>query len=269
MLEIILLASIVFLIITFFYKQTVNEFRINQIEWSQVAHLPKLYSEKLPIVVRSISPTTFWTFNDACQRPSYDKIAVFNETTIAKWLRSADNPICPWRYTHAEKIAKTSGIAVWAAKWFNPSVCGYKRLWTFPKYYCWAGDMGLHKIMSWTCLISTESEIHVTIMPESMEQFLPAEWMNTFPAMYTEKDTPFLKELKYLDIILRPGTALFMPPHWFMSWISVATGVSAATRESGESSEASPKKHIAMACTISYHTPISYLAFQLSPLVQR
>ena len=109
--------------------------------------------------------------------------------------------------------------------------------------------------MSWTCLLSTEGEIHVTIMPESMEQFLPIDWLNRFPAQMGQKDTPFLKELKYIDIVLRPGTALFMPPHWFMCWSNVI-------KENTEGTTA-------MACTISYHTPISYAAFQMSPVVQR
>lgn len=257
MLEIILLASIVILVCTFFYKQAATEFRINQIEWSQISHLNSLFTEKLPIVVRTISPTTFWSVEDAMQRPAYDKISVFNEMSLTEWITTyhKTNPICPWRYSHAEKIARISGISVWAAKWFNPAVLGYHKFWTFPKYHCWAGDKGLHKTMSWTCLLSTEGEIHVTIMPESMEQFLPIDWLNRFPAQMGQKDTPFLKELKYIDIVLRPGTALFMPPHWFMCWSNVI-------KENTEGTTA-------MACTISYHTPISYAAFQMSPVVQR
>jgi len=269
MLEIILLASIVILLCTFFYKQAATEFRINQIEWSQVSHLNSLFTEKLPIVVRSISPTTFWSVKDAMQRPAYDKISVFNEMSLTEWITTyhKTNPICPWRYSHAEKIARISGISVWAAKWFNPAVLGYHKFWTFPKYHCWAGDKGLHKTMSWTCLLSTEGEIHVTIMPESMEQFLPIDWLNRFPAQMGQKDTPFFKELKYIDIVLRPGTALFMPPHWFMSWVS-SEGATSSERTSNVIKE-NTEGTTAMACTISYHTLISYAAFQMSPVVQR
>jgi hypothetical protein len=83
-------------------------------------------------------------------------------------------------------------------------------------------------------------------MPETMESFLPAQWINRFPTDFTAKDTPFLTELKYIDIILRPGTALFIPPHWFVSYIGSV---------------------LPLVCTISYHTPISYLAFQTSPYI--
>ena len=246
MLEALLLASVLFLITTFFYKQAVTEFRINQIEWSQRQHIPTLRIEKLPIVIRTIPPSTFWTQSDAYL---YDTLSIFHEMKVSEWIKHTTlNTLCPWGYTHAEQLAKKSGIAIWAAKWINPFIVGYQKFWTFPKYHCWAGNRGLHKTTAWTLLFCTEGEIHVTIMPETMESFLPAQWMNRFPTDITEKDTPLLADLKYIDIILRPGTSLFMPPHWIMSFLSM--------------------KEIAMTCTISYHTPISYLAFQTSPYVQ-
>jgi len=255
MLEFILITSIVFLIVVFFYKQAICEFRINQIEWSQKSQIPKLLSEKLPLVVRSIPSSTFWTHD----MEHYDSIPIFNEMTLSQWMSNTKNGtngtvvssttsvVCPWRYTQAERIASASGIVTWAHKWLNPSVLGYQRFWTMPRYHCWAGNIGLRKLVAWTCLFVTEGEIHVTIMPESVEQALPAVWLNRFPTEFTERDTPLLADLKYIDIILRPGNALFMPPHWFMCYRS---------------------DRLAMTCTISYHTLISYLAFHTSPYIQ-
>lgn len=260
MLEAILVASIIFLIAVFFYKQAMTEFRINQIEWSQKDHLARLRSEKLPIVIRTIPPATFWTQKDVCERSVYDEISVFHEMTLSEWIQTTNHTtVCPWPYSHAEQIAKASGISVWASKWINLSVLGYQRFWTLPKYHCWAGNRGLHKTMAWTFLFCTEGAIHVTIMPESMEQFLPAQWIGLFPADISEKDTPFLKDLKYIDVIVRPGTALFMPPHWIMSWIG---------SEGSPKSEGSEGAASSMVCSISYHTPISYMAFQASPYIK-
>ena len=126
---------------------------------------------------------------------------------------------------------------------------GWHRFWTLPRYHCWAGNRGLHKTVAWTLFI-TDSQLSVTIMPESMESFLPAQWLNQFPTEFTQKDTPFVTDLKYIDIVLRPGTALFIPPHWFVSY----TGTTDLS--------------VPLVSTISYHTPISYLAFQTSPYIQ-
>jgi len=261
MLEIILITSIIFLILTFFYKQAICEFRINQIEWSQKSHIPKLLNEKLPLVVRSIPSSTCWTQSDI-QTKRYDSVPVFHEMSVSEWISNtvvsgtvvsgtsttnvSSTVVCPWHYSQAERIASVSGIAVWASKWINPSVIGWHRFWTLPRYYCWAGNRGLHKTVAWTLFI-TDSELSITIMPESMESFLPAQWLNRFPTDFTQKDTPFVTDLKYIDIVLRPGTALFIPPHWFVSYIGI--------------------EKLPLVCTISYHTPISYLAFQTSPYI--
>jgi hypothetical protein len=83
-------------------------------------------------------------------------------------------------------------------------------------------------------------------MPENAESFLPLNWQNCFPNNLTNRDTPFIGDLKFIDIILRPGNCLFMPAHWFWSWTSYNT------------------EKPSMTCTISYHTPISAFAFKMS-----
>jgi hypothetical protein len=251
MLELILIFFIIFLILIFFYKQAVCEFRINQIEWTQKETLQGLLSEKIPIVLRSIPSATFWTHDDVLSRPCFKNIPIFQETTLPEWIETSNNTqICPWKYTQAEQIASASAINVWANKWINPYVINpLMKLWMFPKYHCWAGNVGLRKTFAtWTCLFPVDGELLVTIMPENIESSLPANWVGCFPSDLTAKDTPFISDLKFIDIILRPGNCLFMPSHWFVSWTS--------TPESNK---------LPMACTISYHTPISYLAFNTTP----
>ena len=188
------------LILTFFYKQAVCEFRINQIEWSQVENLSTLLTENVPVVIRSIPSATFWTHEDVLARSCFKDIPIFQETSLTDWISSSTpDSICPWKYQQAETIANVSGINIWANKWINPHITRFK-FWMFPKYNCWAGNI--------------------------------------------TKDTPFVADLKFIDIILRPGNCIFMPAHWFVSWTTTPT------------SNKTP-----MVCTISYHTPISLLAF--------
>jgi hypothetical protein len=251
MLEIILIISILFLILTFFYKQAICDFRINQIEWPQRENLSSLLNEKVPIVLRSIPSATFWTHDDTLARPCFKDIPIFKETSLTDWI-SSSNPdsLCPWKYSQAETIAKVSGINIWANKWINSLIINpLLKFWMFPKYHCWAGNIGLRKTFStWTCLFPVDGEITLTIMPENNESSLPANWVGCFPANLTIKDTPFVGDLKFIDVILRPGKCIFMPAHWFISWTSTPT------------SEKTP-----MVCTISYHTPVSLLAFNATP----
>lgn len=250
MLEIIVIFGVLFLILTFFYKQAVCEFRINQMEWTQHDQLHELLGEKIPLVARSIPSATFWTHDDVKKRSCYTNLPIFKDMSLVQWINNATPiSICPWKHTQAEQIAEATGISIWAQKWMNPVLIPtLLKAWMMPRYYCWAGNVGLQKTFAtWTCIFPVDGEMLVTILPESMETSLPASWNHCFPSQLTMKDTPFVADLKFLDIILRPGHCLFMPPHWFVSWVSTTD------------------KPI-MTCTITYHSPISLLAFHSSPL---
>jgi hypothetical protein len=242
MIEILIICCVVFIILTFFYKQAVHEFRINQIEWSQRETSYELLQERVPLIIRSIPMANFWTRDDILARDCYKKLEVFQEISLSDWLVQTTAVTCPWKAPQAEKIAEISGITVWANKWMNPTIIHpFLRWWIRPTYHCWAGNVGLRKTYAtWTCLFPVDGEINVTIMTETSENELPVMWQGCFPAELTVKDTPFLGELKFIDIKLRPGTCVFMPAHWFVSWIS-------------------NNEKLATSCTISYHTPISAL----------
>jgi hypothetical protein len=242
MLEVILIFFMIFFILTFFYKQAICEFRINQINWTQKDDIPALLNEKVPIVIRSIPSATFWTRNDVLTRDCFH-IPIFKELSLTEWIASSTpDSICPWTHVQAEIIANVSGINIWANK-INPFIHPFLKWWIFPRYHCWAGNIGLRKTFSWTCFFPVDGEIILSIMPENVESSLPENWMNCFPANLTTKDTPFVSDLKFIDIILRPGNCIFIPAHWFVSWTTTPTA-----------------ENTPMVCSISYHTPIS-LAF--------
>lgn len=250
MLEGILLFGVILVILTFFYKQAICEFRINQIEWKQNEDLATLLHEKIPLVVRSIPAITFWSEDDVHTRDCYANLSIFQDMSLVQWMDQAHTGImCPWKYQQAEKIAAVSGLSIWAAKWFHPVIIPrLLKFWWYPRYHCWAGNVGLRKtIATWTCLFPVDREIVVSIMPETVESALPIEWRDRFPSQFTAKDTPFLADLKYMDIIVRPGNCIFMPAHWFVSWTHAE------------------KNSFPMVRTISYHSPVSLLAFHASP----
>jgi hypothetical protein len=247
MLDVLFICLTVFLILTFFYKQAVCEFRINQLEWSQRENAISLLHEKVPLVLRGIPALTFWTQEDVQTRSCYSDLSIFQDQTLGTWLSVAyPGAICPWKYPQAEQIANVSGLPVWTKKWLHPLLLNpFLKLWMAPRYHCWAGKRGLHKTFAtWTCILPVEGDLIVTILPETAESALPVSWVGCFPSELTAKDTPFVGDLKYIDIVVRPGTCLMMPPHWFVSWVSSS---------------------FSMVCTVSYHTPVSLLAFHASP----
>jgi hypothetical protein len=250
MLEILLIGLLAFLILTFFYKQAICEFRINQIEWDKKDTLSGILVEKAPTILRGVSKPTFWTHEDVMMRASYGNIPIFDNQGLPEWLTSAEASVtCPWTNDHAYSIASVSGLKIWADRWLNSIVLSpLASLWHSPKYACWSGSKGLFKsIAPWTAFMVTEGEITLTIMPENVSHALPVQWRGCFPGQLTQYDTPFVGDLKFMDIVLRPGTLLFMPAHWYISWSPV------------EKSKVPP-----MICSIEYHTPVSRFAASLS-----
>jgi len=243
----LLVFGVILLIITFFYKQAFCDFRINQLEWSQRAQLSTILSEYVPVVVRGLPSATFWTREDVRLRSCYTDLSIFQDVSLPEWIStSTTESVCPWKDTQAAQIAAAAGMPVWDKKWIQPSVLS-RRFWMSARYHCWAGRMGLQKLFAtWTMILPVEGTIVVSILPDTTESALPASWRGRFPAEITAKDTPFLSDIKYMDIVVRPGSALFLPAHWFVSWV-------------GDS--VTP-----FVCTASYHSPVSLLAYHASPI---
>ena len=256
MLDWVILIVLVILILGFFYKQSaVHEFRINQGDVSSKGALHELWSERVPLVIRGLPRLTLWTQEDVQQRACYDRIPLFKEQTLAGWIRGMRGEgggegereggvICPWqgRADQASRLASVSGISIWSATHLHPLLGAGWRLRGI-QYHAWAGGVGLRRLYaSWTCILPAEGEILVTLFPETMEPFLPAEWKGGIPSTWTRRDTPFVGDIKYMDVVVRAGTCLFLPPHWYVSWVG-KEGCS-----------------LPMVFTVSYHSPVSWVA---------
>lgn len=246
MLEIICIAVIIFAILVFFHNQANYEFKINQIGWLEREKATDLILEKHPLVLKGVSPVAFWTQQDCLMRSCYTKVPVFKDKGLSEWLMTAkkDTP-CPWSNEHANLLGQISGLETWTELWLNPLV-HTNPVWTAwyrPVSSCWAGTRGLWLTQArWTCLFVTEGSIQVSIMPATCKKSLPPDWKGLHVGALTVYDTPFVGDLKFMDIVVRPGHMLILPAHWFVCWQGL------------EGSEACP-----MVCSVEYHTPISRL----------
>jgi hypothetical protein len=246
MLEILLIALIAVAILIFFHNQAIYEFKINQIGWTEKAKMSTLLGERIPLVLKGLPPVAFWTQQDCMMRNCYSEVPVFTDKGLGEWLVGCDpTTACPWSAEHAKLLGALSGLPIWTERELNPTFHPNAAwsLWYRPEVSCWAGSKGLWRLRArWTCLFVTEGAIQVSIVPGTGLQALPPNWRkgDVHPSRLTIYDTPFAADLKFMDIVLRPGHMLIMPNHWLLSWQSL------------EGSELCP-----MVCSIEYHTPIS------------
>jgi len=207
--EIVLVLATISCILFFFYKQAIKEFRILQTESVDKA-LP-LLNERSPIVVLPFSkPMDLWTQKDLDQRPALKQIVTNYLSKGSSWLSPKESI----------DLATQVGFPVWVNQTLMPP---FKNLWWGPLLWSQTkvtmGAQGLRPTFGFVTIItSTEGALHVSLLNESSDPYLPKQWLGKRLSKLSRDDAPLLKQIQYVDVIVRPGSALFVPPHWKVCW---------------------------------------------------
>jgi len=244
---------VVFFLGVLFYKQRIEEYRLNQIEWPQREQLGELQEERIPIVVRGMPRAPIWTYADIEARDQFSTLRVGDGgETLPAWIKGAGpDSAVPYGVAVAESLAQIALVESWLASTWLPVMEGVRR--ALPTLFpmipsVWAGAHGLTAAKAqWTLLFPTDGEMVVTLMNDKEKAFLPKGWEGSFPRSYTAADTPFVGSINYIDVILRPGHALWIPAHWKYAW---------------ENLEGAPS--VPLVCKVDVHTPISLAAARLA-----
>ena len=243
MLTWILIICIIFFLGAVFYKQTIQEYKLNQIEWNQGDRIGELFEEGTPFIVRSTPICPVWTNADVSQRSDFKE--------LADWVSVVDaQGIMPWHDHMATIYGKKALLDPWLDEIWTPVLPRIRSIlhFLFPRdVQVWAGGRGLYEQKAaWTLLFPTQGAIIVTMMSKKEDKYMPAGWQGRFADSFTVADSPYVSQLKYLDIKLRPGTALFIPAHWKVSWTAAPLTETDAI--------------LPFVAIIGLHTPISKLA---------
>lgn len=214
--ESLLVLGVLAVILVFFYKQAVREFRILQTESLEKAQ--GLLSELCPIVVLPVkTPKHLWTRKDIAQRPTlgsspYNGLALKDAVNRTAFSMPSDT---------AEALAKDVGVPIWvqqsllptfkSASWWTPTLLQRSEVAI--------GAQGLRQTYGYTTvLLPTEEAIQVSLLHESANPYLPIKWQGKRVSKLTRDDAPMLSQIDYIDVIVRPGSALLVPPHWKVCW---------------------------------------------------
>ena len=199
LLHIVAIIAVLFFISVFFYRYSdiPPDFRIIQIEWDQVDTWPELRTEGQPIIIRGAPTGTapVWTAADC---PEQSPIIAGT----------------PAATTAANQHFVTKWTKTWLPSAFNTSPI----LQRMPLHiYAAFGPQPIREsTSSWTVVAPTDGACTVSIAMPAAAEFLPNTWNGAlyhFPHL-TKSDTPFVGNIKYIDIKLRPGTLVTIPCHW-------------------------------------------------------
>ena len=248
--------ALLFVIMYLFYKHRRSDLEILQLENEQIpTQLAELLEELQPVVIRGIVPPKGLTRESLRKIPRLADFAVGGQPLADILERpemlfgAAGAPTL--NLSAREQLSAELAIDVWANHTWLPILS--QATWIGPLVGCMRaeatlGGLGMMRTTAkFTCIMPTEGKYTLSILSRASEGFLPASWQYKYPAALTLNDTPLVADLKYLDIVLRPGTTVCLPPHCIYSMEPV--------KESAE---------MFAFVSVEYHEPITLLAKSLS-----
>jgi len=257
MIEVLLIFIFLLFLITYlFYKHRRSELEILQLENEQISEqLSDLLEELQPIVVRGITPPRGLTSESLLKIPRLGSFSVGGQplSDILKrphmLFDAAGAPTIS--QTGREQLAKELAIPIWADHIWLPVFA--QSTWLGVAIGCMRaeahiGGLGMSRTTAkYTCIMPTEGKYTLSILSKDSESFLPTNWQYRYISSLTLNDTPLVADLKFIDIVLRPGTTVCLPPHCIVSIEPIK-----------ESSE------LFTFATIEYHEPITLLVKSFS-----
>jgi hypothetical protein len=217
MLEILFLLLLACVIATFLWYRSFQEFTILQLEYTPLLVLP---DERVPIVIREI-PMQFKTswLSVLAKQSSLPVLLEDNTRTLLK--EYAANPTGIYhRLTGTELAAKFNihskfkDTMMFLAKfWYLPvaPLLSPASLWILPPSE--KGGIGLQRSLAErTVLTVHEGRVTVWLSRETVDVKDILTVLNKDPWSLSVKETPFINDLQYIEVILRAGNSLVLPP---------------------------------------------------------
>lgn len=225
--EILIIFGVCFFIAVLFYKQANESFEILQLNAKQMDELPTYYKEHTPIVLKDFSPPFLGTQADLEKRPQIMNLSVGVNLSLRALIGSEGSlKSYKWSEQQAEFLVKESGLKTWWDLQMFPKILPSPYLkWLYSsKSSLWIHHRGLFKTKALqTVIMPTQGVALVSVMLGSAEPYLPADWPGRQFNSLTLGDTPLLNQIKFIEIRLRRGHLLFLPPHMIID-ISSADG---------------------------------------------
>ena len=253
MIEIPFLIGLVFVIAFLFYKQRRPSIEILQAEETQIDKLSELLEEQQPLIIRGVSPPKGLTKESLSKIPRLSQFAVggqpLEDILATPAILDSAQGAPTLSKERREILANELSMKVWADHVWLPRFSQTTWLgWLTgcTRVEAVLGGIGMVRtVAKYTCILPTEGIYMVSLVSRESESFLPPVWQYRYPGSLSPNDTPLVADLKYMDIVLRPGTMLCLPPHTIVSMEPKNSEFTAAT-------------------ILEYHEPITLLAKSFS-----
>jgi len=206
MIEILLLIAFMFLIYAFFYKQTVNEYSINQIDFSKLDKLEELLYDKLPIVIREFPVPQCVSKEGILSNRQLVNI-------LGNYLEKQD-PNLPKTKDFESYMASEVGFHVYGEHVLFPRFhtnITSEFITTFKTRLCF-GSKNLQYVNAiYTVIMVINGNYTCSLINNEYFKGIHEGWKT---CARPEEIKNSRTQIQYMDIILKPNTVLVLPAHW-------------------------------------------------------
>ena len=264
--EIIFICLLLLIFSVIFYRGAIHEYTILQKNWKddKDTKWSELLSERAPLVIREVNKNWVRLWSSERTGKFGWPVIVFDgkenvRSTWATWLKSTGN--AAHKLMNQNDLADAAGLYEKAAEiglqfrrpfWIPGSLAirNIKANVIMPRI---RSVVGLQKTTAEaTCWVATDgAPIRIWIAHEGATkagEWLPINPYGRDPWSFKPEETPWISDLKFLEIRLRPGNMFILPPHW---WVALRSDVTDNTQPTIKGS---------WYWTCEFHSPISWLS---------
>ena len=225
MIEIFIIATVLFFIAVLFYKQANEQFEILQVPAERIHELPTLYTDRSPIVISDYKPPALGTEEELQKRPNILQMSIAPNLSLKQLLTNPQTlETFPFTQKTAVFLAKESGLTVWFQHHLYDQLLPspYTKFFYSAKTSLWPNHRGLFKTTAFqTLIMPTQGTASVSLMLSKVIPYLPTRWEGRQFRTLTPQDTPLLNQIKFLEITLRKGNLLLLPAHVIVDIASI------------------------------------------------
>jgi hypothetical protein len=212
MLEWFIILGVIVCIVVWYYNQSATSYSLNQITERQVpTQLGELWQEKKPVVVLECAPNRIWVADGLRQTRFWGAQPV--------WGAYEENPgalVAPGRaleMTWAEILGIARLEEEVLLRWFNGTD------WIFgTRTEAHIGPEGLREAYGYATAISvTQGTGRCILLHSAQKAKMPPGWKGLRWANANVSHHPLWTQIQFIEIVLRPGTTLLVPPHWIVA----------------------------------------------------
>ena len=221
--ELLVLCAIVAAICYVAYRSAIHEFQIVQKDYEADTEWSTLLSEQLPLVIRDLPPSWLgsWAYGKTGNKTWHVSEGAHSKVAWNAYLAK------PSGGPSVEDLSDLAAPVKLLSSFQNWVYDGFTRPWWLPVQpptpylFTAAQSSALEKTKAeWTAIVSTDGAplelwvSHEGAIPD--EIYDEEDPINPWTA--TTATIPWIGDVKYIEIKLRPGNALLLPRHW---WIAV------------------------------------------------